>query len=212
MPRCRRPLARRARTRRPQLRRGLAAWSATRTSASQQNWLLMNRHNHGAPGSHSKRKQDDDKRSDFHGNPQAVNHEHECGAGRLIISRRRVVCRHARTTPLNRRSSEITTFWGLLGIAHLGFAQGVACRQPHRSCSWKSFRCAAGVGPIRQSKPAGSVSRHGASRLRQHYPPAARQSVRPRSCKPAAAFPSKGRIQLVSLWPTCRRDVPRSCN
>jgi hypothetical protein len=56
-----------------------APWSATRTSASQQNWLLMNRHNHGAPGSHSERKQDDDKRSDFHGTPQAVNHEHERG-------------------------------------------------------------------------------------------------------------------------------------
>jgi hypothetical protein len=157
MPRCRRPLARRARTRRPQLRRGLAAWSATRTSASQQNWLLMNRHNHGAPGSHSKRKQDDDKRSDFHGNPQAVNHEYERGAGLLIISGRRVVCRHARTTPLNRRSSEITTFWGLLGIAHLGFAQGVACRQPHRSRTWKSNARNEFLGGRKRCRPGGPL-------------------------------------------------------
>jgi hypothetical protein len=128
MRRCRRPLARRARTRRPQLRRGPAAWSAIRTSASQQNWLLMNRHNHGAPGSRSKRKQDDDKRSDFHGTPQAVNHEHERGAGRLITSRRRVVGRQSQPEqPLSthvRQKSPVSDFLGAFGCRSSGIGAG----------------------------------------------------------------------------------------
>jgi hypothetical protein len=159
MPRCRRPLARRARTRRPQLRRGPAAWSATRTSASQQNWLLMNRHNHGAPGSHSKRKQDDDKRSDFHGTPQAVNHEHERGAGRLIISRRRVVGRQSQPKkPLSthvRQKSPVSDFLGAFGCC--------------------SSRICAGCDSLR--RPRAPVNRCGllAPVNRNRYPIAARQ-------------------------------------
>jgi hypothetical protein len=102
----------------------------------------MNRHKHGAPGSHSKRKQDDDKRSDFHGPPQAVNHEHERGAGRLIISRRRFVGRQSQPEqPLStnvRQKSPVSDFLGAFGCRSSRISAGCCMPATTRSCTWKS--------------------------------------------------------------------------
>jgi hypothetical protein len=74
--------------------------------------------------------------------PQAVNHEHERGAGRLIISRRRVVGRQSQhEQPLAthvRQKSPVSDFLGAFGYRSSRICAGCYMPATTRSRTWQS--------------------------------------------------------------------------